>query len=179
MYKARFRFTLVATTAVLTLVLSLCLTGTVGASPMTTQPKAHPNGKSIGQQSHGSSVSTAGAASTVYCDIWDLTHISGQNFYPQVEVTCPLPATITVDVYVQYCSYWNVSEHFCAGTWSRGGGGLHCYGSGYGLVCPNPALAIPIASGKAVRGDFVVSTTIPNSVPPTVTGEYYGAPYLF
>lgn len=182
MHQVRIRFMLVATTTVLTIALSLCISGAVGASPMTTQPKAHPPSKLIGQQAHVSSTSTARATSpnvTIVCDIFDYAHASGQNFYPQVRTECPVPATIDEDVYIDYCSYWNYSEYFCAGSWNRGGSGWHCDNNSTAWTCPpGSGIAVSIPPGNAVRGDYVVTTVIPNTTNPGPQ-TYYGYPYTF
>ena len=183
MHQIRRSFTLAATIAVLTLALSLCFASTIGASPATTRPSARSTSRVIGQQIHESLTGSAGGVSpqvTYVCDVYDYSSSSGQKFYPQVGVGCPLPATMTVDVYIDYCSYWNYSENYCAGGWVRQGGGLHCnYSSVTFETCPNPALGVTIPTRTAVRGDYVVSTTIPESDPPTDTGTYYGLPYTF
>lgn len=189
MHQTQRRFALAGSILALVLAINVCATGVVGATPMTG-PSASASSRPIGQQAHQKTAGTSpgrgtttGSASpniTYVCDIYDLSTVNRQTIYLQTAVSCPVPATITQDVYLDYCTYWNWAQSYCQGvngqTWVRQGGGIHCSKSGVTYTkCPaTTPLPVTEKTGNAYQTDVVVTTTIPGTEPPTVTGEYYG-----
>lgn len=152
-------------------------------------PVAHSGRRVVGKQTHqkkGTSPAPGAASNSESPDItykwyiYDDSWASGTNFYVQQETDCQAPATIIMNVYMQQCTSWDFHDSYCTGTWKGDSGGIHCDTSSPQLVllCPNGnALKISVSAGYAYRSDGIVTTTIPNTVPPTVTGEYFGYPW--
>lgn len=185
----RVRSALAGSLAALLLTLTVCSATVVSAAP-TTGVSLPPGSRSIGQQAHkkpanvtlqeGSSARSTSPQLTVTCYIYDFSSQSGRTVNLQSAVDCSYPATIDQTDYLDFCSYWSYQSSYCSGGWVRQGGGIHCSISRVTFAtCPatNP-LPITIAVGTVVQTDFVVTTTIPGTTPPTVTDTYYGNIYF-
>jgi hypothetical protein len=152
-----------------------------------TRPSVQAHMRVLAQQSHkklagsASSVSSASPSVTYICYIYDYSSQSVPYLYLQSAVECPVLATIEQTDYIDYCSYWNYSQNTCPGGWARQPGGISCSISGVTFAkCPaSTPLKVKIPYYTTVRGDYVVTTTIAGTVPPTVTGTYYGNVYHF
>ena len=183
MHHFRISLAVLATSAVLMLVLNIGSTGIAGATPML-RSSVTSHRKVLGRQPHKTATvaaSSSAPAVTIYCDIYDYSGQSGQYFLLQSAVDCPVPATIQQTDYVDYCNYWNYAQSTCTGGWERQPGSVSCTASNVTFAqCPyTTPLSIKIPNYTVVRGDYVVTTTIPGSEPPTDTGTYYGFPYSF